>query len=134
MEETKTAAKKRKGGLRAPRGSWSQPQGERERGRKRGGRETLKSKLDAPAGRSGVGRERHLKDTEKGRWMVQKCGRRGPGRAGTGPLPSPRDAPAPHAEGPKRTPTPSPTPGPASARRWHEIGCSRNESAPRGGG
>ncbi|KAK2102081.1 hypothetical protein P7K49_019748, partial [Saguinus oedipus] len=28
-------------------------------------------------------------DTEKGRWMVQKCGRRGLGRVGTGPPPSP---------------------------------------------
>lgn len=67
---------------------------------------------------SSVGRDLHLKDTEKGRWMVGNAGaatRRGGHRPG----------------GAARAPQPPPQ---ARARRGHEIGCSPNECAPRGGG
>lgn len=41
------------------------------------------------------------------------------------------DAPARRPRAPERAPA---LPSPARAGRWHEIGCSRNESAPSGGG
>lgn len=43
------------------------------------------------------------------------------------------DAPAPRPVDPDRAPAPT-SARTAGARLWHEIGCSRNESAPRGGG
>lgn len=128
----------RGGGGAREKGSRSPPQrggrggGFVERGGERDRTEKERQKLARPAG---MGRDLQLKDTEKGRWMVEKWGSGGPCGAGSGPaVPPPVGLPRPPTPrlGAPRTPiTPPP---PARARRLHEIGCSRNESAPRGGG
>lgn len=71
---------------------------------------------------AGAGGDLQLKDTEPG-WVE-----------GAAALRSPQPPSAqPRAECLSRPRAPSPARA-ARARRWHEIGCSRNESARRGGG
>lgn len=131
--------KKRKRGLAAERGSWSPPQrgregwGERGRENERPEKESQTLTLLVWC----VGKDLHLKDTEKSRWRVENGGAATPaGRALAQPqragwrCPLP-DAPARRPAAPERAPA---LPGPARAGRWHEIGCSGNESALRGGG
>lgn len=114
----------------------------REGGREKGGRdrpEKESQKLTLAVwcekGPSSQGhRERQMDGEEIGE-------PRDPGGAGSGPAgrPQPRGPrprrPRAAPSGPRAPTLPCPPPpGPACAPRWHEIGCSRNESAPRGGG
>lgn len=136
VEETRRLKQKEDPRVRGKARRWgaevssSEGKWEEERREKRG-RVDPKEKPEAHSGRL-VGEETFISRTlrKADEWWRNGGAATPVGRASAQPA-----APAPRPVGPEhaRTPCP-PLPGPARARRWHEIGCSCNESAPRGGG
>lgn len=135
--------RERRGDCGRKRGEGSGERGEGERGeaagvRRRRGSEAGRAKERDRPGKGSqtlappvvccVGRDLPLKDTEKGRWMVENGEQRA--RQG-GHWPSRTRGRCARPDAPARRPAAPSAPPPG---RGHEIGCSRNESARRGGG
>lgn len=119
---------------------------ERERGRERRGleererdpkKQARSSTLPAAVVWAGTFISRTLSKADgwcKSGGAAAPAGRTSAQLAAPGGAVSPRTPPLRALRNPD-VPRLQPTPArPACARRWHEIGCSRNESAPRGGG